>query len=83
MNKFAIALAFAVFASAPALADDLEGHCEAYAEENGTDASGCGCLAETADAGATEELLAVASPDDLDGLSDNAKAAIAACFPEA
>ncbi|PQA88157.1 hypothetical protein [Hyphococcus luteus] len=83
MKKIALALALTGFAMAPAYAGDLEGHCEAYAEENGTDASGCACLAETADADATEELLAVAAPEDLEGLSDDAKAAIEACFPAA
>lgn len=83
MKKIALALALTGFAMAPAYAGDLKGHCEDYAAENGTDASGCACLAETADADATEELLAVASPEDLEGLSDDAKAAIEACFPAA
>ncbi len=84
MKKLIIALALAGFSAAPVLASsDLEGHCEAYAAENGTDASGCACLAETADADATAELLAVQSEADLEALSDNAKGAIEACFPAA
>ncbi len=84
MKTIALTLALSAgLALAPAYAGDLEGHCEAYAAENGSDASGCACLAETADAAATEELLAVASPEDLEGLSDNARGAVEACFPEA
>ena len=83
MKKLITALAVAGFALAPAFASELESHCEAYVTENGGDPSGCSCLAETADADATEELLAVASQADVDALSDDAKAAIAACFPEA
>ncbi|WP_428407310.1 hypothetical protein [Hyphococcus sp.] len=84
MKKLIIALAVAGFSAAPTLASsDLEGHCEAYAVENGSDASGCSCLAETADADATAELLSVQGPEDLEALSDNAKGAIQACFPDA
>ncbi len=82
MKKMTIALALAGFWAAPAYASDLEAHCEAYAAENGVDASGCACLAETADADATEELLAVNSPEDVEAVSDSAKEAIAACFPK-
>lgn len=87
MKKLMIAAAAAGFALSPALspamASELQGHCEAYAAENGTDASGCSCLAETADADATAELMAVTSEADLEALSDNAKGAIQACFPDA
>ncbi|MFC2951291.1 hypothetical protein ACFOOP_05085 [Marinicaulis aureus] len=87
MKKLVIALAASGFALSPALtpamASELESHCEAYAAENGTDPSGCSCLAETADADATAELMAVASEADLEALSDNAKGAIQACFPAA
>jgi hypothetical protein len=83
MKKLIAALAASGFALAPAFASDLEAHCEAYAAENGTDGAGCACLAETADADATAELLAVAGPEDLETLSDGSKEAIAACFPDA
>lgn len=83
MKKYAIALAVAGCALAPAFAGELETHCEAYAAENGTDPAGCSCLAETADADATAELLAVDGPQDIEALSDNAKAAIKACWPDA
>lgn len=83
MKKLAIALAAAGFSLTPALAGDLEAYCTEYVTSNGGDASGCACLAETADAGATEELMAVASEADIEALSDSAKEAIAACFPEA
>ncbi len=83
MKKMLIALAIAGFSAAPVMAQDLEAGCEAYAAENGTDASGCACLAETADADVAEELMMVAGPEDFDGLSDDAKAAIGACFPAA
>ena len=84
MKKLIIAIAVAGFSAAPAYASaELEGHCEAYAAENGSDASGCACLAETADADATAELMSVEGPDDLEALSDNARGAIEACFPDA
>lgn len=83
MKKIAAALAAAGFCLAPAFAWDLEGQCEAYAAENGSDPSGCACLAETADADATAELMTVEGPEDIDALSDNAKGAIAACWPDA
>lgn len=82
-NLFIAASVLGLIAS-PALAgSDLEGHCEAYAAENGTDPSGCGCLAETADADMTAELMEVASEADLETLSDASKEAIAACWPDA
>lgn len=83
MKKFIITALAAMFAAAPALAGDLEAYCVAYNEENGGDASGCGCLAEAADAGMAEELMAVQSDADIEALSDEAKEAIAACWPDA
>lgn len=87
MKKLVIALAAAGTTAglslAPALANDLEAHCTDYVTGSGGDPSGCACLAETADSGATQELLAVESEADVEGLSDSAKEAIAACFPDA
>ena len=83
MKKLLIAVAAAGFSLAPALASDLESYCVDYVSQNGGDTSGCSCLAETADADATAELLQVQSDADVEALSDNAKAAIAACFPDA
>jgi hypothetical protein len=85
MKKLIIAAAASglALAFAPAIASELEGHCEAYAAENGSDASGCACLAETADADATAELMSVEGPEDIESLSDNARGAIEACFPDA
>ena len=83
MKKIAVALVVAGLALAPAVASDLEAQCEAYTSENGTDPAGCSCLAVTADADATAELLAVAGPEDIEALSDNAKLAIKACWPDA
>lgn len=83
MKRIAIALAAAGWMSAPAFASELETQCEAYAAENGTDPAGCSCLAETADEDAAAELLAVAGPEDIEALSDNAKGAIKACWPDA
>ena len=82
MKKLTIALFVAAATLTPALASELEDKCVSYSAENGGDASGCSCLAETADAAATEELLAVQSDEDIEALSDDAKAAIAACFPD-
>lgn len=87
MKKLVIALAAAGtaagFSLSPALANDLEDHCTDYVTQGGGDPSGCACLAETADSSATKELLAVTSEADIEGLSDSAKEAIAACFPDA
>jgi len=82
MKKMITALAALGFTAMPAFASDLEAHCSAYVEANGGDATGCSCLAETADDSATEELMAVTGPEDVEALSDNAKEAIAACFPD-
>ena len=83
MKKIITAVVALGLIASPSYASDLEASCEAYAAENGTDGSGCGCLAETADASVTEELLTVASEADLEGLSDAAKEAIGTCFPDA
>ena len=84
MKRTLLALAVSAFAATPALAGhSFKEHCEVYAAENGTDASGCGCLQDTADADATEELLLVTGPEDIEALSDGSKEAIAACFPDA
>ena len=80
---FAAVGAAAGFSLAPAFAGELETQCEAYAAENGTDPSGCSCLAETADADATAELMAVQSQADIESLSEGALAAIQACWPDA
>ena len=68
-------------ALAPALAGDLEGYCVEYTTGSGGDPSGCACLAEQADASMAEELMAVASEADLEGLSDASKEALATCWP--
>jgi hypothetical protein len=84
MKKLIIAASALGLMASPALAgDDLEGHCEAYAAENGTDPAGCACLADAADADMTAELMEVASPEDIDGLSEASKEAIGACWPDA
>ena len=83
MRKLILAALVAGFAAAPAVASDLEASCVAYNEENGGDASGCSCLADAADASMTEELMAVQSDADIEALSDEAKEAIAACWPGA
>ena len=83
MKKLIIAALVAGFATSPLYANDLEGHCVAYSEESGGDASGCSCLAGKADASMTEELMAVASEADLEGLSDESKEAIGTCWPDA
>lgn len=84
MKKFIAALCVAGFAVSPALAgDDLEAYCESYMAETDGDASGCSCLAEASDADMTAELMEVASEEDLEGLSDASKEAIASCWPDA
>ncbi len=82
MKKMIIAFAALGALTAPGYASDLQAHCEAYVAENGGDASGCACLADTADSDAASELMAVASEADIEALSDSAKEAIAACFPQ-
>lgn len=83
MKTLVAAMCAAGLAASPALAGDLETHCEAYLAETGGDASGCSCLAEAADADMAAELMEVASEADLEGLSDASKEAIASCWPEA
>ena len=83
MKKLMIAAAAAGFAVAPALAGDLEAHCESYAAENDGDASGCACLAASADDAMTAELMAVESDADIEALSEASLEAIAACWPDA
>ena len=81
MKKLIIALAVCGI-SAPAFASsELQSYCEAYVAESGGDVSGCACLGDEADADVAAELLAVQSEADVEGLSDAAKEAIAACFP--
>ena len=83
MNKLITAALAAAFIAAPALASDLEDYCVAYTQANNGDPSGCTCLAESADDDMTAELLAVASPEDVEGLSQASKDAIASCWPDA
>ena len=83
MKKQIAAIVAASFALSPAVASDLEGYCVEYATGSGGDASGCSCLADAADASMTEELMAVASEADLEGLSDASKEALATCWPNA
>lgn len=69
----------------PAVANQSADQCRAYVAENGGDASGCDCLGEAAAADSTlaDALAAIEGPDDLEAASDQTKAAIAACFPNA
>ncbi len=83
MKKLLIGACAAGLMLTPSIASELESQCEAYTTETGGDPSGCGCLAEAADADMTAELMAVASQEDVDALSDASKAAIAACWPDA
>ncbi len=86
MKKLSLAAFIAAAALAgPALANETEENCKAYAEANGSDASGCPCLGEAADAdpALASALAAISSPEELEAASDETKAAIAACFPEA
>lgn len=78
----ASALAFA-FMVTPSFANDLEDKCVAFNEENGGDSSGCACLGESAEGDVYEEFMAITSQADLEGLSDDAKAVLATCFPGA
>ncbi len=83
MKQFAAAALAIGFVTAPAMAEDLESYCVAYTTEAGGDPAGCSCLAEAADATMAEELMTVASQEDVDGLSDASKEAIASCWPDA
>lgn len=83
MKRLIAALCAAGFAASPALAGDLQAYCEAYADENGTDPSGCACLADAADGDMTAELMEVASEADIEALSDASREAIASCWPDA
>ncbi len=85
MKKTLLAsLLFASTAMAPAFANDVEEACNAYAEENGTDNSGCSCLGEAAadDADLTAAIMAISGPADIEAADDATKEAIGACFPQ-
>ncbi len=83
MKQLAAIVLGVSFVAAPALANDLETQCVAYASETSGDASGCSCLAKAADGAMTEELMAIQSEADIEALSDASKGAIASCWPEA
>ncbi|WP_425410533.1 hypothetical protein [Hyphococcus sp.] len=80
---FAAACA-AGFMVSPVLAEsDLKAYCEGFTTQTGGDPSGCACLADSADAAISDELMAVESEADLEMLSQASKDAIAACWPDA
>ena len=83
MKKIIALAAFALVAF-PATANETAEQCRAYAEANGTDASGCDCLGAAAekDGALKEALAAIKTPADLEVASDATKAAIGACFPQ-
>lgn len=86
MKKMILASLFAsATVLAPAMANEVEEACEAYAAENGTDSSGCACLGEKAagDADLVASIMSVTGPEDLEALDDAAKEVIGACFPDA
>ncbi len=81
MKKLLLAGVFAISSVAPAFAGDLLAACEAYAAESGEDASACACIVDQASGNdaVTAELLAVSSEADLETLSEEATAVLAAC----
>jgi len=86
MNKLILSGLFATAAIlTPAMAGEVEDLCNAYAEENGTDNSGCSCLDEAAsnDADLAAAIMSITGPEDIEALDDSAKEAIGACFPQA
>lgn len=83
MKKIIGAAAVLALLAAPAGASDLESFCVEYTEANSGDSSGCSCLADKADSSMADELMAITSDADLEGLSDASKEAIAACWPDA
>ena len=56
--------------------------CKAFAEENGTDPSGCDCLGAAAaeDEALFEALLTIETEEDMDALAPAHRETIAACF---
>ncbi|MEM9170582.1 MAG: hypothetical protein AAGC56_13135, partial [Pseudomonadota bacterium] len=76
---FALPVAAGTALASPT-AEEITAYCEAYAAENGTDASGCGCLGEAAaeDATLAEAIMAIASPADFEAADDATKAAVGA-----
>ena len=85
MKKLILAGLFAAASAAPAFANETEEACNAYAAANGSDASGCACLGEAADAdpALASALATITEPADLEALDASAQEAIAACFPDA
>ena len=65
-------------------ANEIAEGCKAFAEENGTDATGCDCLGAAADEDEAlfEALLTIETEADMAALSPAHRAVIAACFPD-
>ncbi|MEZ5920884.1 MAG: hypothetical protein R3C60_05975 [Parvularculaceae bacterium] len=84
MKTAAVATIIALFAGAPAFANETADNCRAYVAENGGDDSGCACLGDAAsdNSALADALAAIKTPDDLEATDDDTKAAIAACFPD-
>lgn len=82
---FAVIAALAgPMSGALASGDEIADGCKAFAAENGTDASGCDCLGKAAadDPALFEELMLIASREDMDAAPPFVREAVAACFPE-
>ncbi len=80
---FIAPLAFMLFAAEGDVAQEIADGCRAYAEANGTDASGCDCIGEAAakDPSLMEALAAIEIAEDFANADDATKAALTACFP--
>ena len=86
MNKFILSafVAGAAFA-APALANETEEFCVAFAGEYDLGTEPCECIGEVgeADSDVKEAILALTSPDETENWDQSTKDALAGCFPEA
>ena len=85
MKKLLLAGFVSATMIAPAFAGDVEAQCTAYVEENGGDASGCSCLAESVagNEALEAEVAAIDSEEALEAASDEVKGVLGACFPKA
>ncbi len=69
----------------PASANETEDFCVDFVTSNDMGSTEpCSCVGEVGEANAAvkEEILALASPEDTDNLSESAQEALSVCFPQ-
>jgi hypothetical protein len=85
MNKLFLSGAVALgLMATPALANDVEAHCEALTSGEGKSSEPCSCVGDVAagDQAVADAVLALGSTDEAEGMDDSVKEALAVCFPQ-